>query len=42
MRRNEVQSVAIPAKIFPNLASQTRTAFSKHGFKHRLKIAGRA
>ena len=28
--------------MLPNLAPQIRTAFLQHGFKHRLKVAGRS
>ena len=42
MRRNEVQSLAVPAIDIPNLASQMRTAFSSMVSNTGCKIAGRA
>ena len=40
MRCNECRTIAIPAIIFPNLASQIRTAFSSMACKHRLRSPG--
>ena len=42
MRRHEVQSVAVPAIDISKFGVADAYGVLQHGFKHRLKIAGRA